>query len=174
MPVNDVPQRQSEVEAYVSLLQRRRQEVRLLLESLSPEALNWLPLPTPPGQPKTVNSIYQMAYHSLVTEIDWRRHIAYRLGRITREEDEEGFETGEFEVVADDIDPFLRRMDHEGAATDAFLFELAESDLSVTWLNPRGERRSVRWIVGHIIAHYGEHIGQMALTRQWWEESGRR
>jgi hypothetical protein len=65
-------------------------------------------------------------------------------------------------------------MDREGAETDAFLSGLAESDLGVTWLNPRGERRSVRWIIGHVIAHYGEHIGQMALTRQLWEESGGR
>ena len=164
--------RQTEVEAYVSLLQRRRHEVRLILEDLPSEGLNWLPLPMPPGEPKVINSVYQLAYHSLVTEIDWRRHITYRLGRITREADEAGLETGEFEVVTDDIEPFLRRLDHEGAATDALIGGLTDGDLSVTWLNPRSERRSVRWLIGHIIAHYGEHIGQMALTRQWWEEMG--
>ncbi len=163
-----IPPRQSEIESYVSLLQRRRQEVRLLVESLPPEALNWLPLLPPPGEPKTVNSVYQLAYHCLVTEIDWRRHIAYRLGHITREEEEAGYEVGEFEVMTDDIGPFLHRMDREGAEIDAFLSGLVESDLSVTWVNPRGERRSVRWIIGHVIAHYGEHIGQMALTRQLW------
>jgi hypothetical protein len=142
------------------------------LEDLPPEALNWLLIPTPPGQPKTVNSIYQLAYHCLVTEIDWRRHITYRLGHITQEEDEAGYEVGEFEVMTDDVDSFLRRMEREAAETDAFIGALTEGDLSVTWLNPRGERRSVRWIIGHIIAHYGEHIGQLALTRQLWTESG--
>lgn len=165
-----VPQRQAETAAYVSLFRRRRQEVRLLLEGLPPEALNWLPLTAVLGQPKTINSVYQLAYHCLVTEIDWRRHIAYRLGRITREEEEDGFEVGEFEVMADDTDPFLRRLDHEGAQTDTFIAGLTDGDLGVTWLNPRGERRSVRWLIGHVIAHYGEHIGQMALTRQLWEE----
>jgi hypothetical protein len=147
----------------VSLLQRRRQEIRLLLEGLPADALNWLPLPMPPGQPKAV---------CLVTEIDWRRHITYRLGYITQEEDEAGYEVGELEVMTDEIDSFLGRLGREGAETDAFINGLTEGDLSVTWLNPRGKRRSIRWILGHIIAHYGEHIGQIALMRQLWAESG--
>lgn len=164
-----IPQRQSETEAYISLLRRRRGEIRTILAGLPPAALNWLPVSSPPDQPKTTNSIYQLAYHCVVTEVDWRRHIAYRLGQITRQEEEAGFEEGEFEVVSDDLTFLLGRLESDGQKTDDYIASMTEQQLSVTWLNPRGERRSVRWIIGHIIAHYGEHIGQMALTRRLWE-----
>jgi hypothetical protein len=162
--------RLSETETYVSLLNKRRDEVRGVLRGLPAEALNWLPLPRNRGDSRLGYSIYQLAYHSIVTEVDWRRHIAYRLGRITWEEEQAGFEIGEMEVVGEDTALLLARLERDGAATDQFILGLSDDDLHVTWENARGEPRSVRWIIGHVIAYYGVQIGQMVLTRQLWEQ----
>jgi uncharacterized damage-inducible protein DinB len=159
----------SETETYVSLLNKRRDEVRGVLHGLSAEALNWLPLPKYQGETRLCYSIYQLAYHSIVTEVDWRRHIAYRLGRITWEAEQAGYEIGEQEVVGEDIAPLLARLEEDGQATNRFILGLSDDDLGVTWKNSRGDPRSARWIIGHVIAHYGEHIGQMILTRRLWE-----
>ena len=165
----------SETETYVSLLNKRRDEVRAVLNGLPVEALNWLPLPRGRSEARPSYSIYQLAYHSIVTEVDWMRHIAYRLGRITWEEEQAGYEIGELEVVGEEASPLLARLTRDGEATDRFIRGLAADDLLVTWENTRGEARGVRWIVGHVVAHYGEHIGQMTLTRRLWEHmQGRR
>ena len=140
-----------------------------MLHGLPAEALNWLPLPRSRGDSRLSYSIYQLAYHSIVTEVDWRRHIAYRLGRITQEEEQAGYEIGEMEVVGENAAPLLARLESDGRATDQFILGLTGDDLRATWKNARGEPRSVRWIIGHIIAHYGERIGQMTLTRRLWE-----
>jgi hypothetical protein len=161
--------RLSETETYVSLLNKRRDEVRGLLDGLPIEALNWLPLPRQRGESRLSYSIYQLAYHSIVTEVDWRRHIAYRLGRITWKEEQAGYEIGEREVVGEDTALLLARLESDGKATDQFILGLTADDLGVTWENARGKLRSVRWIIGHVIAYYGEHIGQMILTRRLWE-----
>lgn len=167
--MSGLPQHLTSQETYISLLGSRRREVGSVLTGLAAEALNWLPVPHQPGEPKVSNSIYQLAYHCVVTEVDWRRHIAYRLGLLTREEESQGFEKGEFEVSGDTPSLILARLEQDGQETDHFIRDLTEEALNLTWLNPRGELRSVRWIIGHVIAHYGEHIGQMALTRQLWE-----
>jgi hypothetical protein len=159
----------TETETYVSLLRKRRQEVRNVLAGLSVEALNWLPVPTPPNGQKVSHSIVQLAYHSVVTEVDWRRHIAYRLGLITREEEQRGFENGELDIVADDPSPILWRLENDGNETDLFISRLSEGELGISWVNPRGESRSIRWVIGHIISYYGQCIGQMVLIRQLWE-----
>jgi hypothetical protein len=159
----------TETETYVSLLNKRRDEVRGVLHGLSSEALNWLPLPKYRGETRLGYSIYQLAYHSIVTEVDWRRHIAYRLGRITVEEEQAGYEIGEREVMGEDTSLLLVRLERDGGATDQFLLGLSADDLQVTWENSRGEARGVRWIIGHVIAHYGVRIGQMTLTRRLWE-----
>jgi hypothetical protein len=168
--MENVRQRLTETETYISLLRQRRQEVRSVLDGLSSEALNWLPIPHKPGETKVTNSLYQLGYHCIVTEVDWRRHIAYRLGLITREEELRGFEEGEFEVTGENPSRVFERLERDGRETDHFVSRLTDGELAVTWLNARNEARSVRWILGHIIAHYGEHIGQMALTRQLWEK----
>ena len=161
----------SETETYVSLLNKRRDEVRAVLDGLTVEALNWLPLPKGRRESRLSYSIYQLAYHSIVTEVDWMRHIAYRLGRITWEEEQAGYEIGELEVVGEEVPPLLARLERDGKATDQFILRLAADDLRMTWENARGEARGVRWIIGHVVAHYGEHIGQMTLTRRLWEHT---
>ncbi|MCC6905099.1 MAG: DUF664 domain-containing protein [Anaerolineae bacterium] len=159
----------TELETYVSLLRLRRQEVSAVLRGVSPEGLNWLPVQHASGQPKVSNSLYQLANHCIVTEADWRRHIAFRIGALSAEELAAQVEHGDLEVSGDDPAPLLGRILRDGDVTDRLIVSLTHAQLDLTWLNARGERRGVRWIIGHLIAHYGEHIGQMALTRQLWE-----
>ena len=34
-----------------------------------------------------------------------------------------------------------------------------------------GEAVTVTWVLDHILAHTGEHVGHIQITRHWWEKT---
>jgi len=121
---------------------------------LSADALNWRPLL------EESNPLYVLAYHSLGAE---RRWIHAVVGQRHSERDR----AAEFRGRGDDI-PALRALyDVVTRDSEEILARLAAADLDAIRSEPRPH--SVRWCILHIIEHYNEHLGQMRLTRQLWE-----
>lgn len=143
------------VEMYERLLRHRRAEVLKILEGLNAEALNWHPLSD------ETNSIYALAVHSLGAE-------RYRLHKIVGGRAIERDRAAEFRATGDDGAALRAQYDTVAQETLKILGQLTEAEMDVL----RGEapdNYTFRWCILHIIAHYAEHVGQMALTRQLWD-----
>jgi uncharacterized damage-inducible protein DinB len=126
----------------------------LALEGLNADALNWHPLP------EETNSLYALAFHSLGAERRWLHEI---VGQRQIERDREA----EFRARGDDLAALRALYDAVPRASEEILARLVESDLDA--VRPEPKPHAVRWCILHVIEHYHEHLGQMRLTRQLWE-----
>lgn len=144
----------SEISTYISVLRERRAEILQTLEGLSPDALNWRPLP------EETNSLYALAFHSLGAERRWL-HAVVGQRRIERDRE------AEFRARGDDVAALCALYDVVAADSEEILAHLVEADLEAVRQEPQAH--SVRWCILHVIEHYNEHLGQMRLTRQLWE-----
>jgi uncharacterized damage-inducible protein DinB len=144
----------AEIQSYVTLLRERRAEVLQMLEGLGADALNWRPLA------EETNSLYALAVHLSGGERRWIHEV---VGQRKIERDREA----EFRARGDDV-PALRAL-YEGVAqaSEEILAPLGESDLDT--IRPEPQPHPVRWCILRILEHYNEHLGQMRLTRQLWE-----
>jgi uncharacterized damage-inducible protein DinB len=145
----------AEVQSYVGVLREARAQVAKVLEGLTADALNWHPLPD------ETNSLYALAVHLLGAE---RRWLHLEVGGRKIERDREA----EFRTRGEAIAPLLETYLIVARDSEAILAPLEESEMGA----PRGhapEVHSVRWCILHVIEHYNEHLGQMRLTRQLWE-----
>jgi hypothetical protein len=79
----------------------------------------------------------------------------------------------EFRTRGEDIVPLRAMYDAVAGASEEILARLVESDLGVLRGEPP-DAHSVRWCILHVIEHYNEHLGQMRLTRQLWENRSAR
>ena len=146
----------AEVEAYVERLRDARAETLMTLEGLSVDALNWHPLPD------ESNSLYALATHSLGAERGWLHEL---VGQRAIERDR----AAEFRARGDDIAALREAYDMVTRASEEILARLAESDMAALRGKDASNRHTVRWCILHIVEHYSEHLGQMRLTRQLWE-----
>ena len=149
-----------EVQTYRNALREARQEILKTLDGLTPDALNWHPLPD------ETNSLYALAVHLLGAE---RRWVHHEVGQRKIERDREA----EFRARGEDIAALRSLYDAVARESEEILARLVESDLGAL----RGaapDAHSVRWCILHIIEHYSEHLGQMRLTRQMWENRSAR
>jgi hypothetical protein len=53
--------------------------------------------------------------------------------------------------------------------SEEILVRLTLAELEAPRAAMRYGQQSVQWCVLRVIEHYNEHLGQMALTRQLWE-----
>jgi uncharacterized damage-inducible protein DinB len=144
-----------EVETYIERLRELRAEMLKTLDGLDAEALNWCPLP------EETNSLYALATHSLGAERRWV-HACVGGRAIQRDRD------AEFRARGEDLAALGAAYAETARESEAILAPLVESDLAAL----RGEApnaHAVRWCILHVIEHYNEHLGQMRLTRQMWE-----
>ncbi len=146
----------AEVETYIERLRDARAETLTTLEGLSVDALNWHPLPD------ESNSLYALATHSLGAERGWLHEL---VGQRAIERDR----AAEFRARGDDIAALREAYDMVTRASEEILARLAESDMAALRGRNASNRRTVRWCILHIVEHYSEHLGQMRLTRQLWE-----
>jgi uncharacterized damage-inducible protein DinB len=144
----------SEISTYISILRERRAEMLQTLESLGADALNWRPLP------EETNSLYTLAFHSLGAE---RRWIHAVVGQRSIEREREA----EFRARGDDVSALRALYDVVAGDSEEILARLVEADLDAVRQEPKPH--SVRWCILHVVEHYDEHLGQMRLTRQLWE-----
>ena len=144
-----------EVQTYVDVLRKARAEVINVLDGLTADALNWHPLPD------ETNSPYALAVHLLGAE---RRWLHFEVGKRKIERDRDA----EFRARADEIASLRSMFQTVANESEVVLASLTESEMGAL----RGsapDSHSVRWCILHIIEHYSEHLGQMSLTRQLWE-----
>ena len=144
-----------EVQVYADVLREARAQALKTLDGLTADALNWHPLPD------ETNSLYALAVHLLGAE---RRWVHQEVGKRKIERDRDA----EFRARGDGIAP-LRAM-YQAVANDseAVLASLTEPEMGALRGNAP-DAHNVRWCILHIIEHYSEHLGQMRLTRQLWE-----
>ena len=146
----------AEVETYIERLRDARAETLTTLEGLGVDALNWHPLPD------ESNSLYALATHSLGAERGWLHEL---VGQRAIERDR----AAEFRARGDDIAALREAYDMVTRASEEILARLAESDMAALRGKDASNRHTVRWCILHIVEHYSEHLGQMRLTRQLWE-----
>jgi len=148
------------------VLRRSLQEMSACIEGLGPEALNWRPA----GE--DTNSIAVLATHSLESSRYW---LATALGAPPPPRDRDS----EFLATAPDAKSLLDLVDRFGTECLGFLHTAG----GVDWSAPRetharpnsGDPTHVpaAWCLLHALSHLREHVGQMMLTRQLWEQRHR-
>jgi len=143
-----------EVQMYLDILRERRAEVLQTLEGLDAHALNWRPLP------EETNSLYVLAFHSLGAERRWIHQV---VGQRKIERDR----AAEFRARGDDVAALRAPYDAATRDSEDILSRLGEADMDALRLKP--QPHTMRWCILHVIEHYNEHLGQMRLTRQLWE-----
>ncbi|MEW5718014.1 MAG: DUF664 domain-containing protein [Chloroflexota bacterium] len=144
----------AEIQNYISTLRERRADLLQTLDGLSADALNWRPLP------EEANSLYALAFHSLGAERRWIHEV---VGQRKIERDR----AAEFRARGDDVAAL--RVLYDGVTRDSeeILARLVAAELDA--LRDQPQPHSVRWCILHVVEHYNEHLGQMRLTRQLWE-----
>jgi uncharacterized damage-inducible protein DinB len=144
----------------VQVLREARALALKNLDGLTADALNWHPLPD------ETNSLYALAVHLLGAE---RRWLHLEVGQRKVERDREA----EFRARGDELAPLRSMYDAVASESEEILALLDESAMNAL----RGkapDEHSVRWCILHVIEHYSEHLGQMRLTRQLWENRSAR
>jgi len=141
---------------YLEILRARRSDVLKMLDGLNGDALNWRPLTN------ETNSLYVLALHSLGAERKWIHEIVGG-EKIERDRD------AELRAHGEDVQALRAMYDAAAKRSEDILARLTESDLETLRPAMRAGEQSVRWCILHILEHYNEHLGQMALTRQLWE-----
>ncbi len=140
-----------EGQLYVERPRAVRADILKTLNGLNADALNWHPLPN------GTNSLNALAAHLLGAERYWL-HKQIEQHKVERDRDAEFNACGENGAA---LRPIYERVERE---SDAILERLVESDMDIL-----REGRTVRWCILHVIEHYNEHLGQVRLTRQLWE-----
>lgn len=142
-----------EAKNYLDSLNQARANMLKAIEGLTPDALNWAPLSD------DTNSLIVLAVHSLGAERKWIHQL---VGQRTVERDR----AAEFRVRAENVSMLNAQYAAVALETENILAALTEKEMSA-----EREKYSVRYCILHIIEHYNEHVGQMTLTRQLWEQS---
>ncbi len=144
-----------EVQTYIDRLRDRRAQVLKTIAGLDEGALDWSPLP---GQ---ANSLAVLAIHLLGAERNWLHGVVGQR-KIERDRD------AEFRAGAQDVSSLEPMYEAAAGTSEQILAELTGADLEA----PRrvgSNTHSVRWSILHVLEHYNEHLGQMQLTRQLYE-----
>jgi len=147
-----------EVTEYLNSLESQRAKIFSVLESAPVESWNW----TPTGD--ETNSLFVLATHVIGAEHGWFFEIIGG-GAQTRNR------PTEFLARGDSLDALRAEYERVANETRAIFEKLTEQDLTGTRYRESHGDVSVRWIILHIIEHDSEHLGQMELTRQLWEDS---
>lgn len=147
-----------EIAEYLKSLETRRTRIFETLATAPPEAWNWTPTED------ETNSLFVLATHSIGSEHGW---IYETLGRGAKTRDR----AAEFQASGDALDELRSKYAQVGHETGEILGALTNDDLLTTRYRESHGDVSARWIILHVIEHCSEHLGQMELTRQLWEQS---
>jgi len=138
-------------------------ELRKTVEGVPVEALNWRPA----GDDS--NSLAVLATHTLHSTRSW---LSIALGAPLPERDR----PSEFTVSAADPDALLALVNGMSGDCNRLLEAASEVDWSaqrtthVRSSSGTAEEAPAAFALLHAIAHLREHVGQMLLTRQLWQQ----
>lgn len=147
-----------EIQQVLSTLERLRGQVGGIIQSTPLEGLNWRP-PLPAGA-DGVNSLAVLGVHTAGAEHFWIAEIISGRPKTRLRE-------AEFSFVATSADEVLGRLAAAAAETQELLAGLDAEKLESSIAHD-DHMLAVRWILHHVISHYGLHIGHMQLTYQLW------
>jgi uncharacterized damage-inducible protein DinB len=150
----------SETQTYIDRLRVMRKDMFKAMDGLNAAGLNWKPTR------RETNSAFILATHLLGSEKHWIHHVVD--GReIQRDRD------AEFRARGNDASSLRDPCDALARESEAILSRLASADWDATRETKNYGTISVRWCVLHLLEHYAEHVGQISLTRQVWEEQAK-
>ena len=153
-----------EIEGYLSILENLRGQVKKGLEALDQEGLDWRPIPGKDNL--STNSLGAIATHLAGSETYWMKEI---IGGQPIHRDREA----EFVAKGAGVLELQERLDKAAQATKVILSSLSPSGLDEE-RQFRDRKVSVRWGILHVIEHTATHLGHIQLTRQLWENQGKR
>ncbi len=153
-----------EAETYAERLKDRRTELLKALDGLDADALNWRPLA------EGTNSIAVIAAHAVGSEKQW-------LHQFVGQKQVERNRKAEFTTRAEDGAAYVDSLKAIYAAvaleSQDVLAALQAADLDAVRTTTQGPR-TVRWAILHSLEHYSEHLAQIWLTRQLWDNRSAR
>jgi len=141
------------------LLRRARDDMRAAIEGLPLDALNWRPA----GD--GTSSIATIANHSLLSTRQW---LSVAVGAPLPDRDR----PTEFDYAARDAGELLALTDGLFEDCLALVDKSREVDwgaLRRHWDPGRDIEIFAAWALLHAVEHLREHVGQISLTRQLWE-----
>lgn len=146
----------AETQTLIERFREMRANMFRTLDGLNSAALNWKPTR------RDTNSLFAQATHLTGSERHWIHRIIG--GRaIQRDRD------AEFHARGSDITALRATFAEIAGESEAILAQLTTAELDTLHETNHGPT-STRWCVLHLLEHYAEHVGQMSLTRQVWEE----
>ncbi len=146
-----------------AVLRAARDDMRAAIDGLSTDALNWRPTPD------DTNSIAVLAIHSLTSTRHWLS-VAVDEPLPSRDRD------AEFEASARKPAELLHFVDSATAVCLALVDKGRTVDWSALrdhWDPGRDDKLFAAWALLHALEHLREHVGQISLTRQLWEQRAR-
>jgi uncharacterized damage-inducible protein DinB len=147
----------TEIETYRVRLADLRRLIKELVIDLTPEALNWRPVPEPTGE---MNSLAVLISHVAGAERFW---IVESIGGQPQESNRDA----DLKMVAGSVEELLARLDRSACQVEAVLAALDPAVLDQE-IVVRGKEVSVRWALAHVLEHTAIHFGHMQITRQMW------
>ena len=143
-----------------AILRDAREDIHAAIDGLPTDALNWRPTP------EDSNSIAVLAIHSLTSTRTWLA-VAVDESLPSRDRD------SEFEATARTPAELLHFVD----SATAVCLSLIDEDRAVDWSALRSHwddeqetKLFAAWALLHALEHLREHVGQISLTRQLWEQ----
>jgi len=143
-----------------AVLRAAREDIPAAIDGLPTDALNWRPTP------EDSNSIAVLAIHSLTSTRTWLA-VAVDEPLPSRNRD------AEFEAIARKPAELLHFVD----SATAVCLDLVSKERTVDWSALRRHwareqdvQPSAAWALLHALEHLREHVGQISLTRQLWEQ----
>lgn len=145
---------------YLDLLEDCHNSILKALDGLPPTALDWVPGPE-------MNSISVLLFHLTGAEQFW-------IGDVAMQESSNRDRDAEFRVQDMDADVLRKRLSDTLEYAQRALDTMSLQDLESSRPSPRdGRNVMVAWALLHALEHATLHLGQIQLTRQLWEQSGK-
>jgi hypothetical protein len=153
-----------EIEGYLGILEDLRGQVKKGFEGLNQEGLDWRPIPG--KEDLSTNSLGAIVTHLAGSETFWMKEIIE--GQPVHRDRE-----AEFVAKGAGVAELRERLDKAAQVTKAVFSSLSPSGLDEE-RKFRDRKVSVRWGILHVIEHTATHLGHIQLTRQLWENQGKR
>jgi uncharacterized damage-inducible protein DinB len=98
----------------------------------------------------------------------------YWIGDVATQDPSDRDRDAEFKVQGVEVDVLKKRLIDNLEYTRNRLNNFTIQDLETTRVSPRdGREYTVGWALLHALGHANVHLGQIEITRQLWEQSGR-
>ncbi|MCC6602993.1 MAG: DUF664 domain-containing protein [Anaerolineae bacterium] len=148
-----------EAAAYLERIEDLRAQVARIVQTVSPEALNWRP--DEASEAHEMNSLAVMATHVAGAEHFWIGEVVGQLPA-TRNRD------AEFATVVADTAVLRQTFERVHEQTRRILQALTQEDLDGV-RQARDRQVPTRWAILHVIDHTALHLGHMQITAQLWQ-----